>query len=101
MTEKMFQEAKKDFENKLKKDFNYLNRSNREVLSTSITDLLVVAFEDAVRDNVPVVNLPPANFPAALVHDADYYGLDNEELSKAVLKDDTLGCSMIFVEGGK
>lgn len=68
MTEKMLDEAKKDFEKKLEVNFDYFHKPTK--------DGLMRAFEDAIRDNVPVSNL--CAFP---VHDFDeYYGMDNEEL---------------------
>lgn len=70
MTENMFQEAKKHFENSLEKRFDFLHKPTKEAL--------VRAFEDAIRDTVIVQVVAPHSFPAGLIHEDDYYGADEE-----------------------
>ena len=65
MTEKLLQEAKKDFEKGL--------ADGRDP---------VELFEEVVRSFVPInVSMWP-------IHDADYYGMDNEDLTKKSEKGD-------------
>jgi len=73
ITENMFQEAKKNFENRLKTCFDFLRKPTVEE-----TENLLTAFEDAVRDTFIVQVVAPHSFPAALIHDGDYY--DSESL---------------------
>ncbi|OFZ61311.1 MAG: hypothetical protein A3D92_13145 [Bacteroidetes bacterium RIFCSPHIGHO2_02_FULL_44_7] len=82
MTERMLAGAKKDFEKRLRNHFPYFR-------DESIVDGVMRDFEDAIRDNVPVSALPPANFPVGLIHADDYY--DSELLAPKLALDKTSG----------
>lgn len=82
MTEKMLNEAKKDFEKRLRNHFPYFR-------DESSVDDVMRDFENAIRDNVPVNALPPANFPVGRIHDDDYY--DSELLAPKLALDTTSG----------
>ena len=74
ITENMFQEAKKNFENKIVSCFPFLHKPTVEE-----TEKLLTAFEDAIRDTVIVQVVAPHSFPAALIHDGDYYDSESPE----------------------
>lgn len=47
--------------------------------------------EGELRNYIAIGILPPTSFPVGMMHQDDYYGLDNEELSKK-LQAASLGC---------
>ena len=61
---------------------------------------IVKIVEDELRNYISIDTLPPANFPAGLIHEDDggYGELSNEELAKAVAKDETFGWDVLRQE---
>ena len=71
MTENMLEEARKNFENTLKTDFDFLQQHTKD-------DLLIKHVE-SIRNTFIVHAVAPHSFPAGLIHEDDYYGSDEQD----------------------
>ena len=86
MTENMLEEARKNFENTLKTDFDFLQQHTKD-------DLLIKHVE-SIRNTFIVHAVAPHSFPVGLVGD-DYYSADekgDEVLPKGFDIKGQIGC---------
>lgn len=87
-TENLFKEFLDEVEKKIRTEFI---RHMPEATCKYLVKRVVEIIEKEARERMAIGTLPPHDFPVGMMHQDDYYGLDNEELSKK-LQAASLGC---------
>lgn len=82
-TERLFKKILESVEKRVKLELPHIRKESRKHI--------VKIVDEEARDRIAIGTLPPTNFPVGMIHQDDYYGLDNAELSKK-LQVASLGC---------
>lgn len=83
-TENLFKEFLDEIEKELTLavEFRLMPNAVRKHLVKKIVKIV----EKEARERMAIGTISPANFPVGMIHQDDYYGLDNEALSRKLQK---------------